>query len=291
MRVFESLRAWRALVVVVATLAPGSARAHPGSGIVVDRHGQVYFMDTGSGLWKIGTDGALVRLATPRFHWMTLDQADAFVNTTLPSGAAGDVTRVGATPTLMLASDWPLAVGSDGNLYYPLRTGSASLDVLRVAPSGRRGLLVKLPLEYVNGLAAAPGGSLYYTENRALRRIDPKGRVSTIAERVSLATCPHIPGNDPNDPFLRGLAVDSAGTAYVAASGCGSVIKISRDGRITTILQLESPWSPTAVALFGDTIYVLEYLHTAVEDRLAWLPRVRRITPDGRSAIIASVKR
>ena len=48
-------------------------------------------------------------------------------------------------------------------------------------------------------------------------------------------------------------------------------------------------------ALFGSDVYVLEYLQTAAsmepEDRLAWLPRVRRITADGHSSIIASVTR
>lgn len=39
--------------------------------------------------------------------------------------------------------------------------------------------------------------------------------------------------------------------------------------------------SETAVALFGKDVYVLEYLHTAVEDRRQWVPRIRRITPDG----------
>jgi hypothetical protein len=57
------------------------------------------------------------------------------------------------------------------------------------------------------------------------------------------------------------------------------------------VLQLESPWSPTAVALFHGEIYVLEYLHTAAEDRLQWLPRVRRISPDGRAVVIASITR
>jgi hypothetical protein len=57
------------------------------------------------------------------------------------------------------------------------------------------------------------------------------------------------------------------------------------------LLQLESPWSPTAVALHGGDLYVLEYLHTAIEDRRQWLPRVRRISPDGRTVIIATVSR
>ena len=274
------------------TFLPTTLLAHPGSGIVVDRLGQVYFVDTGSGLWKIDTHGVLVKIAAPRFHWLALDADDRFASARLPSGPTGEVTRAGARPTLLLASDYPLAIGSDGSLYYPSRrAGGAALDLLRLEPAGRSSSLATIPLPYLNGLAAAADGSLYYTENRAIHRVDPRGRVSTVIARLALGSCPRIPGNDPGDPLLRGLAVDSSGAVFVAASGCGSVLKVTPDGKVSTVLQLEGPWSPTAVALFHGDIYVLEYLHTAVEDRLQWLPRVRRISANGKSAIIASVTR
>jgi hypothetical protein len=277
---------------LIFALLPATLFAHPGSGIVVDRLGQVYFVDTGSGLWKIDTRGVLVKITAPRFHWLTLDAHDRFASARLLSGSTGDITRVGSTPTLLLASDYPLAIGSDGNLYYPSRrTGAASLDVLRVEPTGRNSILATVSVQYLNGLAAASDGSLYYTENRAIRRVNSQGEVSTVVARVGLSSCARIPGNDPNDPLLRGLAVDSLGTVFVAASGCGSVLKVTPDGQVSTVLQLEGPWSPTAVALFHGEIYVLEYLHTAVEDRLQWLPRVRRISADGRNVVIASITR
>lgn len=273
-------------------LLPAPLSAHPGSAIVVDRLGQVYFLDTGSGLWKIDTHGVLVKITAPRFHWMTLDGDDRFASSRLASGPAGEITRIGVSPTLLLASDYPLAIGRDGNLYYPSRhAGGATVDVLRVEPSGRSSVLATVSLPYLNGLTAAPDGSLYFTENTAIRRVNSRGDVSTLVSDVALSTCPRIPGNDPNDPLLRGLAVDSSGTVFVAASGCGSLLKVTPNGQVSTLLQLEAPWSPTAVALFRGDIYVLEYLHTAVEDRLQWLPRVRRIRADGTSAIIANVTR
>lgn len=271
---------------------PAPLLAHPGSGIVVDRRGQVYFVDTGSGLWKLDSRGVLARIATPRYHWMALDGDDRFGQTRLPSGPAGDITRVGASPTLLLASDYPLVIAGDGNLYYPSRhPDGAALDIVRFSPAGRSTVLASVPLPYLNGLAAAPDGSLYFTEDRAVHRVSPDGKVSTFASRVTPSGCARVPGNDPGDPLLRGLAVDAGGTVYVAASGCGSVLKIAPDGQVTTVLQLAAPWSPTAVALFGGDIYVLEYLHTEVEDRLQWVPRVRRILPDGRNEIIATVTR
>jgi hypothetical protein len=281
-----------ACVALILGFLPTTLVAHPGSGIVVDRLGQVYFVDTGSGLWKIDTRGVLVQIAAPRFHWLTLDADDRFASARLPSGSTGDIVRVGSKPTLLLASDYPLAIGRDGNLYYPSRrTGRAALDLLRVEPTGRNASLATVPLPSLNGLATAPDGSLYYTENRAIRRVNAKGEISTVVDHVALSSCAPIPGNDPNDPLLRGLAIDSSGAVFVAASGCGSVLKVTPNGQVSTVLQLEGPWSPTAVALFHGEIYVLEYLHTAVEDRLQWLPRVRRISANGQNVVIASVTR
>jgi len=81
------------------------------------------------------------------------------------------------------------------------------------------------------------------------------------------------------------------GTVFVAASGCGAVLKITPRGKLTTVLQTTSPWSPTAVAIAPSGLYVQEYLHTATEDRLAWLPRVRKVLPNGDIVSIATVER
>jgi hypothetical protein len=230
---------------------------------------------------------------------MTIDQDDCFSTVRLPTGARGDITRVGAAPTLLVASDFPLAIGANGNLYYPNYASGSGLQILELTPAGRTTVLTNLAstasgnLRWLNGLAAGLDGSLYYSEDNAIRRISARGEVSTVIANPTLPTCVSIPGN--TRPMLRGLAADSQGTIYVAASGCASVLKVSAHGQVTTVLQLQSPWTPTAVALFGGDIYVLEYLQTAAslepEDRLAWLPRVRKITANGRSSIIAKVQR
>jgi hypothetical protein len=284
------------LTLAAACLLSTPVLAHPGSGIAVDRLGQVYFLDTGAGLWKIDAHGQLSRISGTMFHWLALDANDRFTNARLPSGSDWEILRVGANPTLLLASDFPIAIGQDGNLYFP--SGSPSgLRIMRMMPSGGTSVLATLPrttkgapLPHINGITAGPDGSFYYTENNAIRRITAQGRISTVATVRALVGGPSIPGNDQH-PYLRGLAVDARGVMYVADSGDARVLKITPDGRVTTLLQLQSPWSPTAVALSGSDLYVLEYLHTEVESRLAWLPRVRKISPDGTATIIATVDR
>lgn len=286
-----------ALVMVVAFST--SIIAHPGSGIVVDRRGQIYFVDTGAGVWKIDLHGKVTQVPGPKFHWMTIDSDNCFSTAHLPTGARGDITRVGASPTLLVASDFPIAIGANGNLYYPSYASGSGLQLMELTTSDRTTVLTNLTaagrgdLKWLNGLAAGSDGSLYYTEDNAIRRISARGEVSTIVANLTLPTCVSIPGT--SRPMLRGLATDSHGTIYVAASGCGSLLKVTARGQVTILHQLQSPWTPTAVALFGSDIYVLEYLQTAAsmepEDRRAWLPRVRKITAGGHTRIIASIDR
>jgi len=284
-----------ALALTVGFLST-SIMAHPGSGIAVDRHGQIYFLDTGSGLWRIDTQGRATHRSSLLYHWLALDENSRFANTSLPTGSLGEISKVDMNPTTLLSSDYPIAIGQDGNLYYP-SGGAGGVRIVRMLPSGVTSILATLPatvsgqpLPHINGLSVGPDSSLYYTENSAIRRITAQGSVSTVATITALAGAPSIPGTDIH-PYLRGLAVDAHGTMYVADNGDARVLKITPDGKITTLVQTQSPWSPTAVALFGSDVYVLEFLHTARDVRRDWLPRVRKITSDGKSTIIMTIDR
>jgi streptogramin lyase len=292
----QSLRTnYRRLVLILAaSLLPASVIAHPGSGIAVDRLGQVYFLDTGSGLWKIDVQGRLTHLSGTLFHWLAIDENNRFAKTQLPSGALGEILKVGTNPTVLISSDYPVAIGQDGNLYYP--SGAAgSLRMMRMTPAGATSVFVTLPatvkgepLPHIGGIIAGPDGSLYYTEDTAIRRITAQGRISTVVVVRAVAKGPSIPATDQH-PYLRGLAVDSRGVMYVADTGDARVLKITPQGKITTLLRTQSPWSPTAVALFRSDLYVLEFLHTARDVRRDWLPRVRKIAANGKSRIIATI--
>jgi hypothetical protein len=279
----------------VAGLLSAPALAHPGAGIAIDRLGQVYFLDTGSGLWRIDTHGALTHLSETRFHWMALDERDRFADTKFPSGAQGEIVKVGANPTVLLSSDYPVAIGEDGNLYYP--SGAAgSLRMMRMTPSGETSVVVTLPatvkgepLPYIGGLISGPDHSLYYTEDSAIRKIDSEGQVSTVVTVQAPAETPSIPATEQH-PYLRGLALSDRGVTYVADTGDARVLAIASDEKATTVVQTESPWSPTAVALFGSDVYVLEFLHTASDVRREWLPRVRKIASNGESTLVATIE-
>jgi sugar lactone lactonase YvrE len=289
-----------AVATTVACALAGAALAHPGSGIAVDRQGRIFFVDTGHGVWVIDAAGRLESHDGPAFHWMAIDPDSRFGSTRFPHLPTGDLRAVGSDPMVILASDHPVAVGADGAIYFPELGGDERLRMVRMTASGDRSTLAVLPpddagtsLRWLNGVAAAADGSIYYTENAAVRRIDTSGAVSTVARGAEVPECQPIPGLEPKlGPLLRGLAVAADGTVHVAASGCSALLRIDAGGGIRTVLRAEPPWSPTAVAIDGEAVYVLEYLHPPnVVDRTEWIPRVRRLRSNGEVDAVATIER
>lgn len=101
---------------------------------------------------------------------------------------------------------------------------SALLDLGRMASSERPSDFATLPeaieikyeleahrVPWIQGLAAGSDGTLYYAENEAVRRVDPDGIVSLLAEDIEIPGCVHGP-NHRGGPILRGLDVAADGT-------------------------------------------------------------------------------
>lgn len=277
-----------------------AASAHPGASIHVAADGRVFFVDTGGGVFVVQRDGKLARHPGPAFHWFALDEASGLAKTPWPSIPGSDIEAVGTKPTVVLSSDFPVAVGRDGALYYPRPDGEKEWQMFRVAPSGERSVFARFPvtkrsdgeLQYINGMAFDASGALYFTRDRSVERIDARGRVSTIAKDVVVPDCARIPGSEPpTGPYLRGLDIAPNGTIFVAAAGCGAVLMMSPKGKSRVVLRSAPAYSPTAVAVANGEVYVLEYLHTASDDRSEWLPRVRKTTRDGKVETVVRTTR
>jgi hypothetical protein len=282
-------------------LFSGVVSAHPGSGIVVDHEGQVYFLDTGAGVWKLDAEGRLTLIHTVAYHWMALDEKGHFAPFALGDFDRGSFERMtpqGAVPALIISSDYPITVGEDGALYYVPYDADGPRKLIRRTPAGERSVFATLPADtspdpvrWVNGIASAPDGSIYLTDNDAVWRVDRTGTISSFRSAIEAAGCSDPLADTPKLPYLRGLAVHADGTVYAAANGCRAVIAIQKSGKVRSVLRSEAPWSPTGVALSGNDIYVLEYLHTSGDDRKAWIPRVRKVHSDGRVTALTAVKR
>jgi hypothetical protein len=295
------MRSVRILVCfAVGLFVAALAGAHPGAAIAVDSRGNVYFADTLRGMWKIDTAGALTFLGPPNFHFFALDQDNLFAryNRRTAEDEIHPLARA-SSPTVLMSSDFAVVV-SRGQLYFAPGEQGKPLKLVRSAPGGSTTEVATLPsLQWLNGITAAPDGSIYATADAGILRVDRAGAVTWFARDVKVPDCRKVDALDPMPagPYLRGLSVGDADldargavrTIYAAATACGAVVKISQSGTVTTILRTSGSWAPTAVAAAGGSIYVLEYDHSVPER--TWPPRVRRIDPAGKVTVLASITR
>jgi sugar lactone lactonase YvrE len=116
-------------------------------------------------------------------------------------------------------------------------------------------------------------------------KVMTNGTFTPVAKSVVIQDC------DADAPtcFFRGLDVDSQGMVYAAASGCRRVVRITVDGKVETVLKAERPWTPTGVAVHDGDLFVLEYTNANGHVTEGWLPRVRKLSRDGRVTTLATI--
>jgi hypothetical protein len=285
------------LVIASLALTGRGVSAHPASGIVVDERGQVFFCQHGHAVWRIDTQGQLTRFhPSSSFHWLALDPNGDFARSDFGEFFER-LTPPGAKPALLMCSDFPFVVSRDGHLYYS-NARDGRVRIIKRAPDGRESVLVgggpgrgDAALHAgINDMAVGPDGSLYVSQRDAVRKVTRDGAVSTIASGIVDEGCAtDLPPGLPRPPFLRGLAVDSRGTVYAAATSCRSVLKITADGRVTVLLRAQAPWSPTGVAVADGTVYILEHSNPLAEGGPG-VPRVRKVASDGVTTTLATVE-
>lgn len=301
-------------LAAVAMLALGiganTVVAHPSSGIVVDRRGAVIFADERRNIvFRIDANGKLTQWITRKHcHELFLDGEDNLYGEHLEylSESAGwrssiwkrDATgrmtdvygpAVGFAPGLLLdrlGNRYQSNGNESPNGSVPVITSRSPDGRVTVLAGGTRGERDgkgdAVQLGTVLGMAWGPEQNLYFIEADAVRRVTMEGMVTTLARGFRGPKDPDLPTQR-----LWGLTVDSTGTAFVADSGNRRVIKVTGDGKVSTVLRTEKPWSPAGVVLKGDTLFVLEHGFTPPATSLG--PRVRKLLPDGTAVVLATV--
>jgi hypothetical protein len=293
-------------VSALCGLFAGGASAHPASGIVVNSKGEVFFVHTGQGVGKIGAAGNLTYIHKVKGggHFLALDAEGRFA--TQLTRQFERITPEGVKPALLYASGGaPFVVNPDGNLYYgsgfpegdDLTPGGLTLT--RLTPGEKRTLfapdlkttLAKMK-EAVTGLANGPDGALFVACPSAILKVKTDGTVTTLIHPVEVKDGEGAFGKEPYSPFyhppyLRGLAVTEEETIYAAVTGRRCVVRISKQGKVETVLKSEKPWSPTGVAVRGKDVFVLEYTNT--DKAQDWVPRVRKLGADSKVVILTDL--
>ncbi|MFC8494136.1 RICIN domain-containing protein [Streptomyces sp. NPDC057235] len=266
-----------------------SAQLDHGFGVAVDSAGTVYFTDHGNHrIRKVTVDGKV---------------------STVAGSASGGKFSGENVPAVSAQLNWPrgLAVDGEGNLYiadgnnHRVRKVTPDGTITTVAGtgnpafSGDGGTAASARLNTPYGVAVDEDGTLYIADcnNHRIRKVTPDGKISTITGSASAgsrgdngaATSAQL--NRPHD-----LAVDGAGTLYIADCNNHRIRKVTPDGTITTVAGAGTPGSdgdggpatkarinlPTSVAVDSTgALYIAEYGGH----------RIRKVTPDGTITTLA----
>jgi len=175
------------LIACISIIVVNLGLTHPGSGISTDGSGTVYFVDTGSGVWKLENDVLLTKLAGPAVHWLAYDKNNRLAGIDLPSFPRGGA-KVSRTPEhLLLSSDFPVAIAQDGALLYPWQADDGRLTIFRLDPSGKTIEFAPVPkqrnggdLLWINGITQGKDGSVYYTNNNTVTKVTQLGQTKHI---------------------------------------------------------------------------------------------------------------
>jgi len=301
------------LVILVFTpLTP----AHPATGIVVDRKGQVYFSDLET-IWKLDTNRKLsvfrAGVSGRHVHELTIDDQDNIYGEDISYEPATKkwitdvwkMTPAGALTYLVApTTDPPRALtmrrDREGNTYYIdqnnhlkqrtlllKRTPDGQVTTLAGGPYGHQdGKGTEAKFSSVGGLTFGADGSLYLTDGVSLRRVTMDGTVTTVANNLNVRTKEDKPALfEGLYGSLAGLTVNSNGVVYLADAGNRRLLKVNPDGKVEVALRADPPFFPNgAFATTSGDVYVLEVGLTLPNINSG--PRVRKLTPDGKTEVL-----
>jgi len=305
------------LVIGTCLSLSTKASAHPASGIVLDRAGNIYFSDLET-IWKIDTNRRLsifrAGVRGRHVHELSIDEQDNIYGADISYESQkwiSDVWKMtpnGKFEYLQEPTDKPPRAMSiwrdhDGNNYFIDQNNHTKTQtlLLRRSPDGQvitlaggrygnaDGKGTSARFSSVGNLAFGPDGSLYLSDGATVRRVTMDGTVVTVARDLDVRTSedkPALFGGSYGS--LAGVAVDVAGNVYVADAENRRLFKINRGGTTQVLLRTDPPYFPNGVVAGpGGNIYVLEVGFTLPA---SWSgPRVRKLAANGKSEILATV--
>ncbi len=303
------------LAAITVCLSFGrEASAHVGTGIDLDRQGLIYFTDTYHNcIWRLESNGTL----TAVFRVVHLDYLiigeDGYVYVIKdgiwkisPHGEMTEVLNSRQFPE----GGRPLCIDRQANTYFInsdpqlkrvpeiyRRTAQGKVTVIAGGDEPQQDVqAVQALFRHINSAVCTPDGSLYVRDDQYIRRVSPDGIVSTLAHSEDAAMAE---GGEDRLVRTMGMAVDVAGNVYVANYWKRAVMKVTPDGKVSTMATSRWPWAPVGVAIAGGDIYVLERMGnpygaglievSTLADRLG-SPRVRKVSPDGAITTLVVVK-
>src|SRR5687768_4805953 len=259
----------RALLLLII---PVAAAAHPGGGLIALDANTVIFGDSMyNAVWLLEKGKKQQALAKNfHAHWTTrgLDgwiYSESFGEM---GGALFRIDLVGATP-LKVAEESHVnapvfAVGKRGEIIFQRsaqiveRIADGTVGSFRGAGEVAKG---EPPLQQVIAYHWAADETLYLSDGNHLRRIGKDGVVRSVARvdgKLPILEGPKIWNSTGGAPRIWSIATDHRKRIYAALPDIGQVVRIDPDGSQHVVDRSVGGWRVTAVATFGDSVFLLE---------------------------------
>jgi hypothetical protein len=155
-------------------------------------------------------------------------------------------------------------------------------DPCAPGPEGDGGPAVKARLASLSALAASPDGGFLFAQRDAIRRVDPRGVISTVAGTPSPYFVPRLVGVD--GPAVRAALPEPSGVAVTSDGGFAfgdgdMVLRVDSDGILRVAAQQQS-WdgNQQVQGLPDGGLLVLDKNH------------LQRIAPDGGVSTVAQLR-
>jgi hypothetical protein len=261
----QRLKSIGALFLLVIPL---TVTAHPGGGLIALDPNTVIFGDSMyNAVWRL-EQGKKAQALAKKFHahWTTrgLD-GQIYSESFQEMGGALFRIDLGGAKHVKVAEESQVnapvfAVGKRGELIFQKagqimqRASDGSVRPFRgsgkVAPG-------EPPLQQVIAYHWAAGEILYLSDGNHLRRVGRDGVVRFVGRVEGQLIVPKI-WNSTGAPRIWSIATDARKRIYTALPDIGQVVRIDPDGSQHVIDRSVGGWRVTAVATFGDSVFLLE---------------------------------
>ena len=258
------------------------------TGLVLNSSGNLYVTDSGN---------ALIRVVTPAGAVTTLAGSPE---------QSGSADGTGVDTGAKFFSPQGPSVDSAGNIYV---AEYYNYTIRKITPAGVVTTLAGLAgnvgstddtgtaarFNQPTGTAVDSAGNVYVADsgNNVIRKVTPAGVVTTFAGTAGLTGSADGTGTAARFSLPRGIAIDSAGTLYIADTGNDTIRKITSAGVVTTVAGAAGQYGaadgqgtaarfnfPNGVSVDGaGNIYVADAINNAI----------RKVTPNGSVTTLAGL--
>lgn len=240
---------------LLAVLTALPALAHPPVSVVFDSRGNAYYSDLEQ-VWQVAPDGTR-RVAVAHVHthelyvdaqdnlfgehlWYEGDATKQWGHFVWRRDARGAVTKIIPNSRGVLA-DYSCVRDRAGNMYFAKEN-----VVIRRTLAGRSKVLASGPFRDIRWMHATPDGTLYFTDAGDVVRITPDRRVVRIVRNLAKTSLLRM--HVALRHAIQGIWTDRAGNVYLADAANAKVLRIARNGAITTVAESNLGWSPSGGA-------------------------------------------